>query len=126
MDILIIHATDDSPEVLFDKEKNTFVISGKSLPEDVATFYAPVLEWLNKYARNPSEETTISFKYTYFNTASSKIILDILLILEGIKEKGHKISVHWFYPEYDEDMHEAGIEYSEMVEIDFEFTPFLP
>ncbi len=126
MDTLKISETDESPEILMDKGEGAIVISGKSLPEDVSTFYAPVLKWLEKYADNPPEETKICFKYTYFNTASSKIILDILLILERIIENGQKVNVQWFYPEYDEDMKEAGIEYSEMVEMPFELIQYLP
>ncbi len=120
MNSLKIHATDDSPEINFDIENKVFEISGKSLPEDVNAFYSPVLEWLSEYSGNPLSETVVSFRFNYFNTASSKIILDILLILEDISNKGNEVKVNWYYPGYDEDMKEAGEEYSEMAEIPFE------
>jgi hypothetical protein len=126
MESLLIQATDDSPEVLFSPENRKFCIQGKSLPEDVESFYNPILEWIKAYSKNPLDETVIEFKFTYFNTATSKIILDILMLFEDIQADGHKVKVNWFYPEYDEDMMEAGHEYSDMVEIPFEHFQFVP
>jgi uncharacterized protein YkuJ len=59
---------------------------------------------------------------TYFNTASSKIILDILMRLETLHEDGKNISVEWHYEEDDEDMQEAGEEYADIVEVPFTFV----
>jgi hypothetical protein len=58
---------------------------------------------------------------TYFNTASSKIILDILMKLEELHEDGNEVLIEWHYEEDDEDMQEAGEEYSEIVEVPFTF-----
>ena len=58
---------------------------------------------------------------TYFNTASSKIILDILMKLEELHEAGNEVMIEWHYEEDDEDMQEAGEEYSEIVEVPFSF-----
>lgn len=121
MNALYITGTDDCPDVILDKEKAIFQLSGKSLPEDVSSFYAPLLKWLEEYAKNPLEKTSFNIKLHYFNTASSKLILDIFMLLETMKENGKSVEVNWFYPDYDEDMKEAGIEYSEMVEIPFNY-----
>jgi uncharacterized protein YkuJ len=58
---------------------------------------------------------------TYFNTASSKIILDILMRLETLHEDGKNITIEWHYEEDDEDMQEAGEEYADIVEVPFTF-----
>ncbi len=120
MEVIKIKGTDDTPNVILDPENEIFEISGRSLPEDVSTFYNPVLNWLDEYAKNSNEKTVFSFKLEYFNTASSKLILDILMKLEEMYENGHDILVKWFYPEDDEDMEEAGEEYSEIVDVPFE------
>lgn len=111
--------TDDSPYILLDKSTGTFEIAGKSLPEDVAGFFEPVIDWLEAYAKDPLDQTDLHFRLVYFNTASSKLILDILMIMEEIKESGKGVTVHWHSPAKDEDMQEAGSEYAEMVEVDF-------
>lgn len=121
MEALRIEPTDDCPFVLFDKDNNKFEISGKSLPEDVVTFYEPLLDWLEEYKSAPLDKTIFDFKLIYFNTASSKMILDVLLVLEEIKEEGKDILIKWHSLSNDEDMQEAGEEYADMVEIDFEY-----
>lgn len=116
--------TDDTPSITLDAQSGTFELAGRSMPEDVTSFYSPILEWIDKYSQEPNEHTVFNFKLTYFNTASSKLILDILVKLEEIKENGHELLVHWFYPDIDEDMKEAGEEYAEMIEIPFELIAY--
>ncbi len=121
-----IQGTDDTPQVILDPNPDNpkFEISGRSLPEDVVAFYEPILEWLDEYAKNPLPKTVFDFKLEYFNTASSKLILDILLKLEDMYDDGHDVLVRWHYPEDDEDMQEAGEEYADIVEVPFEQVPY--
>jgi hypothetical protein len=120
METIKIAGTEDTPKVILDPEKNEFEISGRSLPEDVASFYNPVLNWLEEYVENPNDKTVFNFKLVYFNTASSKLLLDILMKLESLHENGKEVLIKWHYPEDDEDMEEAGEEYSDIVDVPFE------
>jgi hypothetical protein len=124
MKTLHIKPNEDVPEVILDQEKEIFKISGMSLPEDVNSFYEPVLNWIKLYTKNPNPLTVFNFRYTYFNTATSKIILDILTVLEEMVEAGYKVVVRWHFAELDEDMLEAGNEFSEMVEVPFELVTY--
>jgi len=121
MDALVIAKTDDTPQVHLDKATGKFEFSGKSLPEDVSSFYKPIFDWLDAYSKNTNDESIFEFKMTYFNTASSKVILDVLMKLEEMVNDGKDVKVKWYYDEDDEDMEEAGEEYSEIVEVPFEF-----
>ncbi|MBN1112668.1 MAG: DUF1987 domain-containing protein [Bacteroidales bacterium] len=120
MEVIKILGTDDTPNVIFDLENDVFEISGRSLPEDVTAFYEPLINWLDEYAEDPKDSTVFSFKLVYFNTASSKLILDILMKLEEIHEDGKEVLVKWYYPDDDEDMEEAGEEYADIVSVPFE------
>lgn len=120
MQVLNLEGTEDTPKIMLDKTNGIFEISGRSLPEDSAEFYRPVLEWIEQYNSSPNPSTDFMFKLEYFNTASSKLILDVLSALEDIK--GMKIS--WYFHEDDEDMEEAGQEFSELVELPFEFKTY--
>ncbi len=120
MEILSLEGTEDTPNIILDKKNGIFEISGRSLPEDSAEFYRPVLEWIEAYSSEPNPSTDFTLKLEYFNTASSKLILDVLSALEDIK--GTKIM--WYFHEDDEDMEEAGEEFSELVEIPFEFKTY--
>lgn len=121
MNTLKIEATEDTPKVLFDTQAGHFEVSGRSLPEDCATFYKPVLEWLTQYHNEPLQNTIFQMKLEYFNTASSKIILDLLMKFEKIKDSGKNVQVDWYHYSDDEDMLEAGQEFSEMIDLPFEY-----
>lgn len=120
METLIIAATEDTPAVKLDSASGVYELVGRSLPEDVTTFYKPVFDWL----AGAGSIATMKFdvKLEYFNTASSKVILDIFSKLEGLKEGGVDVSINWHYAEDDEDMQEAGEEYSELVEVPFKLV----
>jgi len=120
METIKILGTDDTPTVILDAENDIFEISGRSLPEDVTAFYDPILNWLDEYAAGPNAKTIFTFKLVYFNTASSKLLLDILMKLEEMHEDGKEVLVKWYYPEDDEDMQEAGEEYADIVDVPFE------
>ena len=124
METLKIDPTDDSPAVILDQENNRFEISGKSLPEDVVDFYQPLLDWLKTYKSEPNSKTEFKIKLIYFNTASSKLILDILMIFEEIVEEGHEVLIQWLSLQSDEDMQEAGKEYEEMSDVPFEHVTY--
>jgi len=120
MDVIKIPGSDDTPAIILDAKDGKFEIAGRSLPEDVVAFYQPILDWLDEYAESPLAKTVFDFKLEYFNTASSKMLLDILLKLEDMHENGKTVSVRWFFPDDDEDMQEAGEEYADIVEVPFE------
>lgn len=120
METIKIKGTDDTPNVILDPENEIFEISGRSLPEDVASFYGPIISFLDEYSENANNKTVFHFKLVYFNTASSKALLDILMKLEEMHENGKEILIKWYYPDDDEDMEEAGEEYAEIVDVPFE------
>jgi hypothetical protein len=125
METLNFEGTEDTPAILINKLEGTFKISGRSLPEDVTSFYKPVIEWIDKFSESPSVSLCLEVKLEYFNTASSKIILDILMMLEEIHQIGSsQIKVIWLYDKRDDDMLEAGEEYKDLVEIPFELIEY--
>jgi len=124
METIKINATEDTPNVVLDPVNNLFEISGRSLPEDVVVFYQPVMQWLDELDKAPIQNMLLSIKLEYFNTASSKLILDILLKLEAMFQKGTRLKVKWYFLSNDSDMKEAGEEYSEIVELPFELEEY--
>ena len=124
MEAINLKGTEDTPSITLDVSSQQFEISGRSLPEDVVLFYQPVLDWLEAYSQNPSGDIVWKFKLEYFNTASSKIILDILMKLEEINESGSGVTVQWHYDQNDNDMMEAGEEYKDLVSLNFEMVGY--
>ena len=120
MNPLVIKETIDSPYVHLNKENNIFEIKGKSLPENVNIFYQPIIDWFSDYFTNPNSETIIHFKLDYLNTASSKALLSLFLVVEDAVKNGANVYVKWYYEEDDEDMKDIGEEYSNIIQIPFE------
>ena len=64
MNPLIIEPEDDTvPAITLDNEKGVFEITGSSRPEDATKFYAPVFDWLNKYAEQPNAVMDFDFYF---------------------------------------------------------------
>ena len=121
MDNLFIKVTKSSPEIHFDNTKNFLSIRGESYPENTARFYVPVLSWVEEYLqRLEDQEVTVEMDIPYFNSSSSKILLDLLDMLDEAVIKGKKIIVKWFYAEENQSALEAGEEFQE----DFEALTF--
>lgn len=91
------------PVINFDSNTGICEIVGESYMEETYKFYQPVLKWLEEYTKvNKSIEFNI--KLAYFNTSSSRSILEILDILKNFKDKGGSLKLNWYYNEQDPDM----------------------
>jgi hypothetical protein len=134
MEPLYIEPTEFTPKVFFDPENSVFEISGFSRPENVIGFYKPILKWLEDYndkvlSQNTNFEKsilTLNLKMTYFNSASSKFLLDIMLEFMKFMSKGNKIEVNWYYEEGDDEIMESGEEIADMLGFNFNFISYLP
>jgi hypothetical protein len=124
MEPLHRQGTIDSPSIILDKANEQFQISGQSYPANVSSVYQPVMEWLDQYIAQPNRKTTLHLKFEYFNTASSKAILDILTKLEKLHKDGHEVLINWHYRSDDEEMLEGGEGYAELVDVPFTFTSY--
>ncbi len=111
--------TQDTPEITFDKKSGEIAIEGRSIPENSNKFYTPFIEELTKYGQSPLDKTTVSFRLDYFNTSSSKSILEILRILKSITVAGKQVEINWFYDEHDEEIEESGTDFSSIVQMPF-------
>jgi hypothetical protein len=121
METITIPGTPKTPTVDMNVESGIIEIKGRSIPENSIDFYRPVVEWLDKYAESPAPETKVNIQLEYFNTSSSKCILDVFKKLEQVfKKNGDKgVVINWYYEEDDEDMLEAGEDYQSILKIPF-------
>jgi len=105
-----------------DKEKGLFEIMGASSPEDADNLYIPIINWLEEYEKAPKKKTVFNFGLKYFNTSSSKLILEILLILKRFYDNGNDVLIRWHTEEMDEDIKETGIDYADIIKVPFEYV----
>jgi len=129
-----IEPTEVSPKMFYDIGKHCFEIGGFSRMENVRIFYQSFFDWFDKHKAEilstitPSTKLHIDLKLIYFNSASLKCFLDILLQLKKLYSvtDGHgslyNVEIYWYFDEGDEDMIEIGEDYSDVVEIPFTFV----
>lgn len=117
MEDLSLEGTAKTPTVDF-KSAGELLIKGRSIPENSIEFYKPLIDWIATYSDNPKENTLVNIQLEYFNTSSSKCILDVFKKLESISDS--TVSVKWYYEEDDEDMLEAGEDYEAIIDLSFE------
>lgn len=114
--------TPKTPKLNFDGENGLFIISGRSIPENSIEFYKPVLEWLDQYIFHPAESITFTVKLEYFNTSSSKCLVDIFRRLERLDGQGVPVHIKWFYEPEDEDMQDSGLDFKEIIKLPLEMV----
>jgi hypothetical protein len=107
------------PAVDFNAETGICEISGESLLEDTINFYKPLLSWLEEYTTVLKKPLVFNFKLTYFNTSSSKRILDILHIFREYQNEGGDVKVFW-YLDFDSELVEDVEDYQVISKVDIE------
>lgn len=119
MENIIREGSAKTPSVNFNSVSGVLELKGRSIPENSVEFYKPLNDWIDKYSNSPCTSTTVDIKLEYFNTSSSKCILDLFKKLESLNQKGAEVTVNWYFEEDDEDMEEAGEDYQAIIKLPF-------
>lgn len=94
------------PTVKFNAESGVCEISGESFLEDTVEFYKPVIEWLEEFTQTQKKPIAFIIKLSYFNTSTSRSLLDILNVLKNYEDNGGEVVINWHYDPSDVDMEE--------------------
>lgn len=116
MSPFIMEETKSTPYINFDDTKNLLLIRGESYPENTAGFYAPVFNWLVDYLSRTIAGITVNLQITYFNSSSSKVLMDFFNLLEEAAGRGTAVAVNWLYHEENDMSLEYGEEFKEEME----------
>jgi hypothetical protein len=100
----LIEETPKTPQIDLNHLTGEFIFSGKSIPENAAKIYEPVLNWVSQYILIARPTTNVRINFEYFNTSSSLWLAKILKVLVRINEPDYVIIIHLYLPEeeYDE------------------------
>lgn len=127
MEDIIIPPSKRTPEINFDFANGLLGIEGEAYPENALTFFAPVLTSLRMYLQTkPDHDVVMDIRMEYFNSSSTKALMNIFKIMDEAVEAGTRAVVRWHYKKGDDIMQEFGEDFSEdlrflgfeMVEID--------
>lgn len=117
MENFFLEGTNKTPQLDFNSNEGRFLIAGRSIPENSIEFYKPLFEWLDTYVSQAKSNTILDVKLEYFNTSSSKCLVEIFRKLEALQQKNDNVLINWFYEEDDEDMQESGEDFQEIIDV---------
>jgi len=119
MERYFVEATKMTPEIILDAQNQIFSMTGNSRPENPMQFFKPIFEWLTAYIESSDDKFVFEVKMDYFNTSTSKVLLDLFELFEKLATS-KDIHVIWYYQSDDEEMQEAGEELLDLVELSYE------
>jgi hypothetical protein len=101
---LTIEQTPKTPQIDLSQFTGDLIFSGKSIPENAAKIYEPVLNWVTEYILEARPTTNIRFNLEYYNTSSSIWLTKILKVLIRINDPDYALILHLYLPieDYDE------------------------
>lgn len=101
---LIIEETPKTPQIDLDPLTGDFIFSGRSIPENAAKVYEPILNWVTDYIVHARPITNLRLNLEYFNTSSSLWLAKIFKVLAKISNPDFVLIFHLYLPvdEFDE------------------------
>ncbi|MBG0774909.1 MAG: DUF1987 domain-containing protein [Desulfovibrionaceae bacterium] len=126
MQRLTIERTRSTLAVDFDPQ-GVLRMHGESYPENSLKFFQPVLTWLEEFlaAAGPDRPLRADLDIVYFNSSSSKALMNFFDMLDEAARGGAPVTVVWRYHEENEIARECGEEFAEDMEaVCFEMAPY--
>ena len=121
MENLIIHSTEETPDINFNTN-GQLLIKGVSIPENITSFYTPLIAWITDLEKNLPNSVNLTFEIEYINTSSTRAFIDVIRKVNSIKLLLPATTITWKYVEDDEDIYDLGkdLEYSAKANFLFE------
>lgn len=105
--------TISTPHMVIDAENNYLMLAGESFPENIMNFYGPLLSWLESYLATDFSVFTFDCRLVYFNSSTSKLLMNILGIMNDAAAQGKKVIVNWHSSKENDVIIECGEEFGE-------------
>ena len=117
MEKYIVEATKSTPKVSLNPLTHRHEFSGESYPENCSVFYSPILTWCKEYLPKTNGETVrFSMDILYFNSSSSKSLMELFEMLDVAASTGTNVVVDWRYHADNEVALECGEDFMDELE----------
>ncbi|MBA7684046.1 hypothetical protein ES703_92435 [subsurface metagenome] len=103
MENIVLEASSHTPMVVFN-HSGRLKMEGRSFPENVSKFYDPLISFVTEISSNC---VVLDINLEYFNTASSKKLMDLFKHLDA-NNNVQNILIKWHYEEGDDDSVETA------------------
>ena len=105
----LIPGTNRTPTISFND--GVLTKSGRTYMENSVEFYAPIKKLIDE-AEGP---IVVEISLDFFNTSSSKCLLELFHSFEKIAHEGRPVRVFWYHSPDCPDLEEAGEDYRDLV-----------
>jgi len=113
--------SDDTPEVNFDKDTNTYSIVGNSYMENCIKFYEPIKAFIENYESTGRNELNLFLHFNLLNSSSAVYLAQVIIRVSEIAKKGLKVNVKWAHDIHDEELLELGQKLSSISKLPFDY-----
>lgn len=117
---ILVDKTPDCPYVNF-SEDGLLEIEGRSITEDVFSFWQPLVDWVAEYAKAPAEKTRVIIFLEYTNSSTNKYLNELIKHLDSCATSGNHVEILWKYEEDDESILMLGEDLDALSNIPFTF-----
>lgn len=113
----LVKKTKHTPYIFFDN--GILTLSGRSIPEDSAGFYEPLLNALHSFMKEHSQPIEINILLEYSNSSTNRILMSIFQSLYNYYKEGNSVIVNWYYLKEDNGMYDLGNDFKEISALPF-------
>ncbi|MCQ2203201.1 MAG: DUF1987 domain-containing protein [Bacteroidales bacterium] len=108
--VVIAEESEKSPLITLDGD--VLSISGRSYMNDAVDYYRRILNIITDI-QTVSLQVVVAMEY--FNTSSSKCLLELFKLVRKKAEAGQKASIVWKYSSKSPEMQETGEDYRDLL-----------
>lgn len=105
--------TTSTPYVLIDEENSYMKMEGKCFHEKAAEFFRDINNWLDRYLATDFGTFTFDNEINYFNSSTTKLLLNMLLKMDEHSTPENKVVVNWITTAKNDIMIECGEDFQE-------------
>ena len=111
-----IKGSEKSAKIVVDPKNGIIKILGRSSMNCPQEFYPTINKILQNYCDSPVEKTQLFLDLEYYNTLSSRYILNMLKLISRINVmEGKESKIFWYYEEEDCGIKEDIKVFSELI-----------
>jgi hypothetical protein len=106
-----ITATRQTPEISFEFSRNHLLMTGEVYPENAVAFFTPLTQAVSDYL-NRSGDVPVTFVLglKYMNSASTKMVFQLMGMLNKAASGGRKITLEFRHDPDDDMMIEFAVD----------------
>ncbi len=108
-----------SPDIEF--QDGVIDILGRSIQDYPNQKFERLINAFLHYSMSPLKTTEINIRLEYINSSTNRLLMNLLIIAESIKEKGFQVTVNWYYDIHDELMLDQGNIFKSLINVPFIF-----